>query len=86
MHYIYIISYVTAILTFIPLMMRLEPYTGDSMGSFPAELSVKDPIYVFSIILGMGISMPFMVEILFQLFARLIKGINMMDSDIFLRW
>ena len=86
MRYLYLISYTGAILTFTPIMLGLKPYTGNSTGPTPAELSVRDPIYIFSLVLGMGISMPLFVEILAQILARLMKGIKMMDSDIFLRW
>ena len=86
MCFLYFISYTTALLTLTPIIMRFQPYTGDTIGPIPAEFSVKDTHYAISLLLGMGISIPFLVEILFQLLSRLMKGVVIMDSDIFLRW
>ena len=75
------------ILSFLPNYIMLPFYTGDlGRNDSPINNSLQDTIYIYSLIFGMGMAVPYMLEIFYEIFIHYIRRKQIMDDSLFIRW
>ena len=85
--YMMTIGFAGMIFSFLPVFMGLQLFSGGiEIADAPIELSIKSEKSIFSIILGMGITIPFFLEFIVEILALYLKGRTRSFSDIILRW
>ena len=87
MYFMHMIGYGGMLCSFLPVMLRLKLFTGGlELADTPLQLSVKDETYEFSIILGIGVIIPFFIELLLDIFTQYLKRRARPFAMIILRW
>ena len=81
------IGFTGMVFSFLPVFMGLQLFSGGSeISDTPFGLSIKSEKFIFSIILGIGIIIPFFIEFFVEILALYLKGRTRSFADIILRW